>query len=318
MSAARLDPRRRERFARAVALAVLAVCAGAIAWARPRAAATAYAVKVSSDVYALPPTEWVPAVSLGWRSALADLLFTKTIISYGIHGEEKRRFENVGDYLDAIIELDPTFRDPFRLADTLMIYHPVGAPDDEVVRHTGRILKRGLEAFPNDGYLWLSAGQFFAYIGPQFLSSAEEKKRFEAEACPMLERAGQLASDNVAVQWQALVAGRCLLDRKGGVDATIDFYEKLFAITDDDALRGRIWTILEPLQRERDVNRAKERESQFRRKCQSDLSFVSRTRMLVVGPRWDAVGCAGRDLDDGSACATTWAAWERARADGRL
>ena len=203
------------RRARAAAVVALAICASVIAWARPRAAATTYEVKVSSDVYALPPTEVVPVFSLGYRSAMADLLFTSTIISYGIHGEEKRRFEFVGQYLDAIIELDPTFRDPFRLADTLMIYHPVGSPDDEIVRHTARILKKGLERFPDDGYLWLSAGQFFAYIGPQFLSSPEEKKRFEAEACAMLERAGQLASDNVAVQWQALVAGRCLLDREG-------------------------------------------------------------------------------------------------------
>ena len=81
-------------------------------------------LKSTTDTYALPSPEQTVVASLGYRSALADVVYTNTRISYGLHFEEKRIFEHVGDYFDVIMALDPTFRAPYRMADTMMIFQP--------------------------------------------------------------------------------------------------------------------------------------------------------------------------------------------------
>jgi len=175
---------------RVTAWLCLAASAVGIGMLQPRLAARFRAVKNTSDVYALP------AASLGYRSALADLLFTSTLVSYGIHGEEHRPFEFVGDYLDAIAALDPQLCAMYRYADTFIIYRPVGKPTPDEVRHARRILDKGLESCPTDGMLWLSTGQFLAFIGTQFLTDEHEKEEFRAAGAKALSRAAELVSDN--------------------------------------------------------------------------------------------------------------------------
>src|SRR5690349_3050991 len=115
------------------ALVVLSIAA--VAYARPRAVASTRRAGVASDVFALPPPDVLTAISLGYRSALADMLYTSTVISYGIHHEEHRRFEFVGQYLDSIVTLDPHFCQTCRYADMFLIYQPVGSPTPDDVRH---------------------------------------------------------------------------------------------------------------------------------------------------------------------------------------
>src|SRR5262249_28952133 len=147
---------------------VLAACIALIQVARPRVAGAFRAVKTTSDVFALPPPSMLPVASLGYRSALADLLFASTLVSYGMHGEEKPRFEFIGEYLDSIVALDPAFCQTYRYADTFIIYQATGNPTPDDVRHARRLLEQGLENCSGDAHLWLSAGQFMAFIGTQF------------------------------------------------------------------------------------------------------------------------------------------------------
>src|SRR5947208_3150874 len=74
---------------------------------------TAWHVHETSDLYVLPEPEEVVALSLGYRSALVDMLWAHVLVSQGLHNQEKRRFENLTLYLDTINELEPTFADPY-------------------------------------------------------------------------------------------------------------------------------------------------------------------------------------------------------------
>ncbi len=78
------------------------------------------ATKVQNDVFALPPPSQVVTISLGYRSALADMIFAHVLVSSGIHFQERRGFEFVGRYIEAINELDPKFEAPYRMADGLL------------------------------------------------------------------------------------------------------------------------------------------------------------------------------------------------------
>lgn len=295
-----------------VIAALLGCSVGAVAYARPRAVANIRAAHVTSDVFALPPPAMLTVLSLGYRAALADLLYTSTVISHGLHHEEHRRFEFVGQYFDSIVALDPYFCQPYRYADTFIIYQAVGSPSVEDVRHARRILERGLEMCPTDGHLWLSAGQFLAYIGVQFLTDDEEKTAFRLAGAKMLVRAAELVTDNANAQWQTLGAAG-IFTQQGQREAAIAFLERVYHVTDDPELRGNVAKRLGLLREEQRFELVKRHVGAFKEVWQHDLPFVSGTEVLVVGPPYDKAMCAGERFPL-HGCARSWADWASAEA----
>ncbi|HEX9294784.1 MAG TPA: hypothetical protein VF881_03090 [Polyangiaceae bacterium] len=275
--------------------------------------ASTRAVKLTSDVFALPPPSALTALSLGYRSALADILFTSTVVSYGIHGEEHRRFEFVGEYLDSIVALDPHFCQTYRYADTFIIYQAEGTPGPDEVRHAQRLLERGLEMCPYDAALWLSAGQFMAFIGTQFLTDEREKEQLRSEGAKTLARAAELGSDNQNLQWQATAAAG-IFTREGNREAAIAFLERVYSVTDDEQLKANVAAKLDALREEQRASRAKRRADAFNELWRRDLPFVSRTKLLVLGPPFEAPRCSGGDRP-ANRCAQSWLDWGAAQTD---
>src|SRR3954468_17897652 len=148
-----------------VAFALIGVAALAVSRLRPPLNAAFLGTKHQADVYALPPTGQLTAVSLGYRSALADLIFAHVLVSSGIHFQEKRAFEFAGQYIEAVNALDPKFELPYRMADGLITLQvkPVGV---EAYRQARRIVERGMAEFPYSQAMWSSGGMFLAYLGP--------------------------------------------------------------------------------------------------------------------------------------------------------
>jgi hypothetical protein len=288
-------------------LGLIGASALTIAYVRPLAVAGVRATKLVSDVLTLPPPSILVEASLGYRAALADLLYTNTVVTYGIHGEERRRWEFVGQYLDSIVALDPKFCQTYRYADTFIIYQPVGSPGPEEVRHARRLLEKGLEMCPTDGQLWLSAGQFMVFIGTQFLTDEPEKAAFRAAGAKMLARAAELVSENQNVHWQALAAAG-VFTREGNREAAIAFLERVYHITDDEQLKANAASKLAALRQEAAIDESKRRSEMFHEIWGSDLPFLSRTGVLVVGPPYDPAACSGaaRSSPD---CAQSWADW---------
>jgi len=289
------------------AFALLVGSMGVVAYARPRAVASTQSAGLASDIFALPPPSMLTAMSLGYRSALADLLYTSTIISYGIHFEEHRRFEFVGQYLDSIVALDPNFCQTYRYVDTFIVYQPIGSPSPEDMRHARRLLEQGLEMCPTDGYLWLAAGQFMAFIGTQFLTEDDEKEAFRAAGARMLARAAELVTANQNVQWQALAAVG-IFTREGHNEAAIAFLERVYGVTDDEELKKNVAGKLRVLRQEQVVDQARRHDEAFNQILKKDLPFLSRTGLLVVGPPHDNARCAGEGPGS-RGCAHSWAEW---------
>ncbi|HKQ71407.1 MAG TPA: hypothetical protein VJT73_18815 [Polyangiaceae bacterium] len=295
------------RAARVGSSLVLLASMLAVAYARPKLVAEMRTVKVVSDVFALPPPAVLTALSLGYRSALADLLYASTLVSYGIHGEERRRFEFVGQYLDSIVALDPHICQLYRYADLFLIYQAKGSPTPDDVRHARRLLDRGLEECKTDGHLWLSAGQFMVFIGTQFLTDEAEKAEYRREGARVLARAADLVSTNQNVQWQALAAAG-VFTKEGNREAAISFYERLYTLTDEESLRAKVVEHLAALRREGAVDEAKRRRDAFQQLWRADLPFVSATGLLVLGPPSSAAACAGVTTPS-PRCPQDWSGW---------
>ncbi len=289
----------------AVAFAVLGISVLAIATIRPGLAQRFHGLSTRTDVYALPAPEQTIVASLGWRSAVADLIFAHVLVSYGLHFQERRRFEFVGNYLDTINALDPKFRAPYAYADTLLTLGPE-APRWQDHEKAREILERGMRERPDDGALWSTAGQFMAYLAPARTQDPKVKEEWRLAGARRLARACELVGSNDNLPYHCITAAT-IFSKAGEREATRRFLERVLAVTDDEQIRQMALSYLERTLGEEQRAEVARRVQAFRAAWEKDLVFVSKDSLLIVGPDFDPAQCSGRI--DGEACATSWRDW---------
>jgi hypothetical protein len=292
-------------------LAALAVAAaGIVAVTSERAplGATLASVKDSSQAFLLPGVEQTYVASLGYRSALADLIYGHVLVSYGLHFQRNRRFEHVGDYLDVVIRLDPKFRAPYWFADTLLTLQPQ-APPVESYRKARQIQEQGLKNFPDDQALWSASGQFLAYLAPTHLTDPAEREEYRRAGARHLVQACNLISSNDAIPYHCVTAAR-LLDQEGGNRAAIiSFLERLQAVSDDPKIQSMAASYLERVAGAEAQATAAARQARFRARWKADLSISPRVEAAAVGPAFDPASCAGQAGRSQPECVSSWSAW---------
>lgn len=282
-----------------IALAALGVNTSRAALARQHSQTT----KLSA-VYALPSGEHLKLFSLGYRSALADLLFGRTLVAAGMHFSERQVFEHLDGYLEAIVALEPRYRDVYYYADSLLTLSTVRMPARNY-RIARDLQERGRRLFPDDAQLWISSGQFMTYLAVQWLPPEEDPDEWRAAGVKVLQHACDIWP------YQELPAS-CLgvtsiLSRLGEREAMIRSLERLIAVSDDRQVRAeasrRIEALLGEQAREELLRRVQEVELLRAR----DLPFVSRLEYQLIGPAWDPADCLGR-TEAAPACVTSFAA----------
>lgn len=267
-------------------------------------------VKNRKDVYFLPPPEQVERLSLGYKAALADVLWAHVLVSQGLHTFEQRRFDNLVRLYDVINLLAPTWRTPYLLADALITFQAAHTPYEEVVK-AREILERGTEHRPFDGEIWLNLGQFVSYMAPaSYLDEHDPEiaERWRQEGVAYLARAAELGGENANISWQAL-GGANILERAGEHDAAIRFLQRTYAVTDDEALKQDILRRLERRMAQRDLDAFKDRERAFFDLYRSELPFIRRETALMLGPPAAPARCAGAGHRDDPRCAVDWREW---------
>jgi hypothetical protein len=292
--------------ARLLSIALLLVSGLAIGQLRSLLLARTGKLRDRTDVYDLPSPEQVVVASLGYRSALADLLFAHVLVWHGIHFQEKRRLEFAADYLDTVAALDPTFRETYYFGDTIITMQPVKPRHEDYVR-ARRLLEKGLVERPGDTELWLSVGQFLAYVAAPWLDDPTERAEWRLAGARVLARACELVGANENIPFQCITAAG-LFNKAGEREATIQFLERVLAVSDDESIRERALGYLQGLLGERGQEQLKERADRLRTAWKADLPFVSLTAELVLGPPSDSAACAGLSRDH-EPCATTWGQW---------
>lgn len=259
----------------------------------------------SHDVYTLPAPTHTVVLSLGYRAALADLIYAHVLVSYGLHFQEKRLFETVGQYLHTINELDPKFGTPYLFADTLLTLQPKVPPYEHYVM-AREILLRGTRERPFDALLWMSAGQYLAYLAPPHLKSEQEKSAWQHEGAELLTRACELSSDDENIPYQCIVAAG-MLNKSGMHEANIQFLERFLAVNDDPEVRARAESYLRKALKAQGKEMVELHSRRFREAWQTDLGFASQDMALVVGPGFDPVACVQSEAGtEPEGCATAW------------
>ena len=227
------------------------------------------------------------------------------LVSSGIHFQEKRAFEFVSQYIEAVNALDPKFELPYRMADGLITLQakPVSV---EAYRQARRILERGMAEFPYSQGVWTSAGMFLAYLGPTGNITGDELAEWKLAGGRALARSCELVGSKDPPPQQCIMAAG-LLSKAGEAVAARQFIERMLALNDDPEVRRFMSALLEQKVGADERDRLQARREQFKRAWSLDLPFVSRGALLAIGPRWDSAACAG-----GGECATSWRAWAAA------
>lgn len=286
-------------------LAAVIASVAAIAAVRPELAARTERVKETSDVYPLPEGDQLTALSLGYRSALADGIWAYVLVSQGTHASGRRKFEHAARYLDSIASLDPTFAAPYLFADTILTFGN-REPNADDARAARRLLEKGIAMRPNDARVLYQAGGFLAFFGRTYLP-AEEADEWERIGAKYLIRAAELGGSADAVR--DAVAGVNILNRAGERDASIAALERALLITEDEQRRSLIFTKLRALKGEAEVDRAQLSLRRFEAAWRSSLPFVTRQMILAMGLSPSPWACSGLVPDGGPKCARSWREW---------
>ena len=279
-------------------------------------------VRQQQDVYFLPPPKQVKVMSLGYTAAVADMLWAHVMVSQGLHSFERRRFDNLNRLYDTVNELDPTWRTPYVMADALITFQSAKIPLSDVVK-ARQVLERGTEHLPNDAEIWLNLGQFVSFIAPgSYIEPTDPAmaEQWRREGVRYLQRAAELGAGDSNISWQALGGAVILREELGELDASVRYYERVYAITDDPTLRADIEAHLTRLRRQRAnemqqlaaaaaFERTKARHERFRVLRRHDLPLAERDETLLLGPSPRPATCAGPGHEDQEECATTWNSW---------
>jgi hypothetical protein len=293
-------------------LLVIAGCCIAISIARPRLATTASHVKERYDSYLLPPTHMLVQASMGYRQALADLIWADVLVTQGLRTSQRRPFDHLARYLEAISTLDPKFREPYKYADSLLTSQ-VNDPDKNGSLLAARgHLERGLQAFPTDAELWLNYGEFLAYVGPGVIEDREEQARWRADGAAALIHAGELGSKDENLMWHTIAAVGLLREKEAERGALIRFLERVYAMTEDEELREDVLNKLRVLGKDQEESRDIQRQRAFDGLWRK-MPFINRTQLRIIGPMPDTWDCAGALTSNQRTdrCLRDWSAWGR-------
>lgn len=273
--------------------------------------ATYEKARLKYDIYSLPSPQRVVNMSLGYRSALADLLFAHVLVESGLHLEQRRRFQTVAAYLRTINELDPKFATPYHFADTLITLQ-AGKPTLQDYRDAREILERGMRELPYDTELWLTSGEYLAYLAAPHvgdLAGAEEEKAWRLEGARRLAHTCEIIGTNDAVPQHCVVAAS-LFSHSGEHEALMKFVERVLAVSDDPSVHEQALAALARSASAGDVEKMRQHRDRLDAVKKNDLPFVGKDRFLLVGPRFVGYACLGAARER-AACATSLRDWHQ-------
>ena len=287
------------------AVTVIALVLAIVGIDRARSVASAMALPKkgapADDVYALPPPTYVKIASLGYRDAVASVLWASTLYQYGEHVGRNQRFAYATQYLETIVELDPGFRPAFRFASTLATMQAV-APQRVELDRVRDLLEHGTRELPHDADVWGAYASYLMFEGAQYLDEPE-KVKWRIVGAKAAQRAVELGffMDTLSL------SGAAFLERAGERDLAIAQLERAYAVAPNDDTRQRIVAKLRRLQAQESIARVERLHNYLMGRWRDELPWTSESLFVLIGPPRDVAGCAGL-VSDLTRCDTSWGA----------
>ena len=157
------------------------------------------------DIAVLPTPRTLEAMSLGYREALADLVWIRALV---FAGEQLAQTDAamVGRYVDGITTLAPRFHRPYLWGGITAIYGGSGRIDRPMVEQAARIYRAGLRQFPRSHQLLYALGMLLTHqVASTPGYDEHDKQALAAEGVEFIRRAAAHGADPLVRRYAATI-----------------------------------------------------------------------------------------------------------------
>lgn len=224
----------------------------------------------------LPPAERLGPMSLGYKEALADLIWLRAIIFAGSRGNQDKGHW-LARYVSTINHLAPTFRRPYLWGGVASIYTGKSI-DRDMVDQAIAIMREGVERFPEDHELLFNLGMVL-YRDYETLSDVDPEivEAKKQEGVKLIRRAAAFGASPLI---RRLAAS---LEAKGSDDALeAEFLRRQLLLADDPALEKLLKRKLSELDLGHQVKQLEQARTAFVEEHKKELPFVPMTLYAVL------------------------------------
>lgn len=184
-----------------------------------------------SELLYLPTPERLHLVSLGYREALADLIWIRAVVFAGSR-EQAARLSWLRRYLAAISHLSPRFARPYHWGGVVSIYSGK-AVDEEMVRSAIDLYEAGIAQFPEDHEMLFALGMLLTRdVQSTSGFSGDEREAARTRGRALIRRAAAFGAPPIVRQLAA-----SLVDEDGTDQLAAQFLETQLLQADDPGLR---------------------------------------------------------------------------------
>lgn len=258
------------RRSRTLVLSLLLIpVAAALSWqARGKIEALRAKLPAEDNLLYLPPPDRLAPMSLGYKEALADLIWLRAVVFAGT-GRNGEKTDWLRRYVSTINHLAPQFRRPYLWGGVVSIYSGKEITRD-LLDQSVAILREGLERFPEDHELLFNLGMilFRDYEGLGTMDPATIKA-YKNEGAQLIRKAAAFGAPPLIRQLAAS------LEVEGTEDALqAEFLKRQLVRAQDKELRRLLKHKLAQLDQGHQIEALEQAREAFLKAQQRDFPYL--------------------------------------------
>ncbi len=228
------------------------------------------------DVLYLPPARHLGLMSLGYREALADLIWIRAVIFAGDRAGALNH-DWIMEYLEAIYSLAPGFRRPYAWGGVAFIYTGTNI-DRAMVDRAIALYHRALEHFPEDHELLFAAGMLLTRDVQELPGYTQaERDAAMAEGAAYIRKAAAVGAPPLVRELAAT-----LVSEGGAGQLEIQFLETQLLQTEDEDHRRLLRQKLEAAIGEAGLESLEEMRTEFERERKAERPYVPPDLYILI------------------------------------
>jgi hypothetical protein len=236
------------------------------------------ATKPADLYYGLPPAG-LRIVALRYREALADLLWVRGVLYFGLSDEFGRTPKHIDLHMEAVLALDPDFERAYSTAAALTQYRPV--PKRVALEQAVAFMERGAKRFPDEWRFPFFAGAYMLEIPAD---DPAELRRLRLRAADWVQRAALLGAGRGAPDWLPNLAAT-VLSEAGQREMALRYLEEMLLSAPDEATRAQVRAKIGALRSRVEADRLAAEAERFFSSWRANYPYLPGDLFVLVGEK---------------------------------
>jgi hypothetical protein len=230
------------------------------------------------DVLFLPRSSALRALSLGHHELMADLVVIRALVYFGAQLTEKGDFRWFENYLQTAVELDPTWRAPYKWAGVATMYNGKAITNKSVLL-SSHFLELGVKQFPSDWELAFMLG--CNYLFELHSDDPAQRDAWQRQGADWVRHAAVVGG---APSWVPLLAAT-IMKKEGQDEAAVRHLEEVYLTTQDEKTRAEIKNRLVALKAKLDFATEERDRAAFIKAWKDNLPYAPADFFIIDGAR---------------------------------